>query len=98
MSEVFDQIDHVPETAHSGHVYILKWLEETWGEAAREIILQFLIFYTIMLLGFIFLYVTMKSTHRLRELRKSVVGVLKEQRQKKFDLENYSSMPGGGYF
>lgn len=51
-----------------------------------------------MIIGVLGLYIMMRSTSKLRELRKNVVRVLREQRERKFDLDDYRNMPGaGGY-
>ncbi|KAG2495471.1 hypothetical protein HYH03_006416 [Edaphochlamys debaryana] len=92
-SAVIDDEDIQP-----GTVYLLKWLAETWGEAGRSVIEQFLVFYALMLVGFLFLYFMMRSTTQLRELRKNIAETLREQRNRKFDEEAYRNLPGGGYF
>ena len=39
------------------------------------------------------------NTHRLREFRRNIAETIREQRERKFDVdEYYRTMPGGGYF
>ncbi|KXZ47542.1 hypothetical protein GPECTOR_34g701 [Gonium pectorale] len=81
-----------------GTVFLLKWLAETWGEAGKGVVQQFLVFYALMLVGFGFLYLMMRNTQQLRELRKDIAETLREQKNRKFDEEAYRNLAGGGYF
>ncbi|EFJ42757.1 hypothetical protein VOLCADRAFT_107105 [Volvox carteri f. nagariensis] len=55
------QVDDETEI-QPGTVFLLKWLAETWGEAGKGVVQQFLVFYALMLVGFGFLYLMMRST------------------------------------
>ncbi|PNH04237.1 hypothetical protein TSOC_009610 [Tetrabaena socialis] len=41
---------------------LVRWLSETWSEAGRGVVQQFLVFYALMLVGFGFLFLMMRST------------------------------------
>lgn len=86
------------EPLGSGHAFLLKWFREEWthNEAAQHVLWQFVVFYAFLLVGFGFLYLMIRSTSKLREIRKDVVDTLRAQNQRRFDLENYSGMAYGG--
>ncbi|GFR44652.1 hypothetical protein Agub_g5942 [Astrephomene gubernaculifera] len=99
--QVLEQISEAQvdeETIQPGTVFLLKWLAETWGETGKGVVQQFLVFYALMLVGFLFLYFMMRSTAQLREIRRNIAETLREQRNRKFDEEAYRNMAGGGYF
>jgi hypothetical protein len=61
----FDSADDADPTlrpSRGGMVFLLRWFGETWGEAVRERMGHLAFLYIFMLLGFVGLYVTMKST------------------------------------
>lgn len=91
--------DFDPDTGgHSGSV-LLRWLKETWDEAGKTIVTQFLVFYGLMLIGFLCIFWMMRSTAKLREFRRNIAETIRQQRDRKFDVdEYYRTMPGGGYF
>ncbi|GIL78044.1 hypothetical protein Vretimale_7402 [Volvox reticuliferus] len=91
------QVDEDTEI-QPGTVFLLKWLAETWGEAGKGVVQQFLVFYALMLVGFGFLYLMMRSTAQLREIRRNIAETLREQNRRNFDEEAYRNMAGGGYF
>uniref|UniRef100_A0A7S0WZ80 Uncharacterized protein n=1 Tax=Chlamydomonas leiostraca TaxID=1034604 RepID=A0A7S0WZ80_9CHLO len=88
-----DQLGETELEAHeTGHVFLLRWFKEgPWGEAARNVIWQFIFFYAILLIGFGFLYMMIRSTAQLREIRKNVAEALRAQQAKKFGVDD------GGY-
>mmetsp|Transcript_14422 Transcript_14422/g.31224 ORF Transcript_14422/g.31224 Transcript_14422/m.31224 type:complete len:104 (-) Transcript_14422:703-1014(-) len=85
----------------SGHVFLLKWLYEKWGdESTKAVVFQFLIFYVLMLIGFVFLYLMIKSTgqvrSKLKEIRRNVVEALDAESHRKWDLDDYNKAMAGG--
>ncbi|KAG2428790.1 hypothetical protein HXX76_011490 [Chlamydomonas incerta] len=100
--EVLEQISEAEVEdepgSRTGTVFLLKFLAETWGESGKAVVQQFLVFYALMLVGFLFLFLMMRSTTQLREIRKNIAETLREQRNRKFDEEAYRNLPGGGYF
>eukprot|EP00798_Chlamydomonas_sp_ICE-L_P014312 gene14312-20294_t len=92
VSDEVDQADYAYDidregggtTTTSGHEFALKWLFDKWGGAATTSVLwQFAIFYALLLVGF-----------GVRNIRQSVGAVLKEEGQRKWDLEDYSKAAG----
>lgn len=82
---------------HSGHIFLFRFIADTWSDTAKQVMSQVLPFYVLMLVGFILLYWTMRSTAKLQELRRSVAATIGEERKRRFDLDDYKSMPAAGW-
>mmetsp|Transcript_29678 Transcript_29678/g.54418 ORF Transcript_29678/g.54418 Transcript_29678/m.54418 type:complete len:98 (+) Transcript_29678:298-591(+) len=95
-----DEADNIGDDDNifeGGAAFLLKWFKETWSDPAKDVIYQFMVFYILILIGFSLLFLMMKSTNQIREFRKNVADTLKHQKDKKFDLDSYRLMTGGGY-
>ncbi|KAG1662057.1 hypothetical protein FOA52_005304 [Chlamydomonas sp. UWO 241] len=84
----------------SGHVFLLQWLHEKWStDAARNIMWQFLVFYGLLLCGFLFLWMMIRSTgqmrSKLKEVRRNVAELVRQQREQPFDLDAYNKTTAG---
>ncbi|GFH24023.1 uncharacterized protein HaLaN_21736, partial [Haematococcus lacustris] len=49
--------------------------------------MQFIYFYALLLIGFLCLWLMLRSTARLQEIKRSVADTLRQQQAKRFDGE-----------
>ncbi|KAK9803147.1 hypothetical protein WJX72_002272 [[Myrmecia] bisecta] len=81
---------HLP-LALSGSGNLLQYLH---GAIESGILQQVLGFYLLILIGFLFLYLTWRSTTRVSDFRRQVVSVLALEAGRKFAPEEYSRLYG----
>lgn len=51
-------------SVHRCGAHARRWIEETWGEAAKGVLGQLLFFYTLMLIGFACILLLARSTSK----------------------------------
>jgi hypothetical protein len=67
MTRQFIEDKNFHAVSESGHVYLFRWLVDKWStEAAKHVVQQLAIFYIFILIGFIFLYLMIRSTSQMR--------------------------------